>query len=69
MPQAQSFYERQSELTWRFILTGIGQDLREQYEVPKDLPPELLTLVTKLDDSDVLFPNITWRSDVDLFGG
>src|SRR5262245_60176765 len=32
----------------------IGQDLRERYEVPKELPPKLLTLVRKLDDSDWL---------------
>jgi hypothetical protein len=47
----------------------IGQDLRERYEVPKDLPPKLLTLVRKLDDSDWLQPNVSWQNDIDLFGG
>ena len=47
----------------------IGQGLREQYEVQTELPPKLLTLVMKLDDRDVLFPNISWQSDVDVFGG
>src|SRR6516165_1567896 len=55
MPQAQSFYERQLELTWWFVMARIGQDLREQYEVPKELPPKLLRLVRRLDDSDVVF--------------
>ena len=69
MPRAQSFYERQFELALRFAMARIGQDLREHYEVPKELPPKLLTLVIKLDNRDVLFPNIGWQSDVDVFGG
>jgi hypothetical protein len=28
-----------------------GRDLREHYEVPRDLPPNLLALVRKLDDN------------------
>jgi hypothetical protein len=36
-------------VTWLWTRNQIGRDLRELY-VPKDLPPELLTL--KLDDSD-----------------
>jgi hypothetical protein len=51
---------------WWWGRNRIGQDLREQYEVPKDLPPKLLTLVRKLDDSDWLFPSISWRNDVDF---
>ena len=61
MSQEYSFYERHSfleELTLWFR-ERIGRELRERYEVPKDLPPELLTLVKKLDDSD----------DPGLFGG
>ena len=69
MPQAQSFYDRQFELALWFVMARIGQDLRERYEVPNELPPKLLTLVIRLDDSDVLFPNINWESDLDLFGG
>jgi hypothetical protein len=69
MPRAQSFYDRQLELTWWFVMARIGQDLREQYEVPKELPPKLLMLVMRLADRDVLFPNISWQSDADAFGG
>jgi hypothetical protein len=36
----------------------IEQDLREHYEVPKELPRELLTLVRKLDDR----PRPMWSS-------
>jgi hypothetical protein len=55
MSEAQSFYERHWELTWWFVMARIGQDLRERYEVPKELPAGLLMLVRKLDDSDWLF--------------
>jgi hypothetical protein len=51
-------------VAWWWTKNEIGQDLRECYEVPKDLPPELLTLVRKLDDSDLLFPAVGWRNDV-----
>jgi hypothetical protein len=30
------------------------------------LPPKLVTLVSKLDDSDWLFPAVSWRNDVDF---
>jgi hypothetical protein len=59
MPQARSFYQGHlfneghtwfnEGHTWWFIRERIGQDLRERYEVPKELPRELLTLVRKLD--------------------
>jgi hypothetical protein len=39
-------------VAWWWTRKQIGRDLRELYEVPKDLPPEVLTLVRKLDDSD-----------------
>ncbi len=48
MSQAQQFYERQLALTWWFVLTRIGQDLGERYEVSTELPPKLLALVRKL---------------------
>jgi hypothetical protein len=70
MPQAQSFYEGHSfvqGLIWWFVMERIGQGLRERYEVPKELPPGLLTLVGKLDDSDWLFPSISWQNDRDFF--
>jgi hypothetical protein len=54
MSQARSFYEGHSlfrGLTWEFIRERIGRDLREHYEVPKELPPNLLALVRKLDDN------------------
>jgi hypothetical protein len=53
MPQAHSFYQGHSfheGHTWWFIKEQIGQDLRERYEVPKELPRKLRTLVRKLDD-------------------
>jgi hypothetical protein len=72
MPQAQSFYEGQSfvqGLIWWFVMGRIGQGLRERYEVPPELPPELLTLVWRLDDHDWLFPSVSWSNDRDLLGG
>ncbi len=70
MPEAQSFYERQGAIAWWFVMARIGQDLREQYEVPKALPPKMLRLVRKLDDDrDWLFPSVSWQDDVDFFGG
>ena len=35
-------------VAWWWTRNQIGRDLRERYDVPKDLPPELLTLVRKL---------------------
>jgi hypothetical protein len=46
MPKARPYHE---ELAWWFTRQQIGQGLRERYEVAKDLPPELLALVRKLD--------------------
>jgi hypothetical protein len=72
MSQAQSFYEGHSfvqGLIWWFVMGRIGQGLREQYEVPKELPPKLQTLVRKLDDRDWLVPSVSWHKDVDLFLG
>jgi hypothetical protein len=45
MPQARSFYQGHlfnEGHTWWFIRERIGQDLRERYEVPKELPRELV---------------------------
>jgi hypothetical protein len=67
MPQAQSFYDRHSELTWWFVMARIGQGLREEYKLPTEVPPELRALVRKLDKSDLLFPAFSWRNDVDFF--
>jgi hypothetical protein len=67
MSQAQSFYESHWELTWWFVMGRIGQGLRERYEVSKELPAGLLLLVRKLDDSDWLFPSISWQNDRDFF--
>jgi hypothetical protein len=58
-----------SKLGWWSVRERIGQGLREVYEVPKELPPELLTLVRKLDDSDWLFPSVGWQNDADLLFG
>ena len=54
MSQARSFYEGHSlfqGLTWEFIRERIGRDLREHFAVPRELPPNLLALVRKLDES------------------
>jgi hypothetical protein len=60
MAEARTFYDYEytKELTWRFTREEIGQDLRERYEVPKELPRKLLTLVRKLDDR----PGPSWSS-------
>jgi hypothetical protein len=47
----------------------IGQGLRERYEVPKELPPKLQTLVRKIDDRDWLFPSVSWSNDRDFLEG
>jgi hypothetical protein len=70
MSQARSFYEGHSYkglILW-FVVARIGQDLREEYKVPTELPPKLLTLVSKLDDSDSdwLFPSVSWQNDRDF---
>jgi hypothetical protein len=39
-------------VSWWWTRNKIGQDLRERYEVPKDLSTELLALVKKLDNGD-----------------
>jgi hypothetical protein len=36
-------------VAWWWTRNQIGRDLRELYEVPKDLPSKLLALVRKLD--------------------
>ncbi len=51
MPQARSYYDDDyhKSLTWWFTREEIGLSLRGHYEVPKELPPRLLALVSKLD--------------------
>jgi hypothetical protein len=56
-------------VAWWWTRNRIGQDLRGRYEVPKELPPKLLSLVRKLDDRDWLLPSVNWQNDVDLFVG
>jgi hypothetical protein len=56
-------------VAWWWTRGRIGRDLRDLYEVPKEFPPGLLTLVRKLDDRDWLLPSVSWQNDVDLFGG
>jgi hypothetical protein len=43
-------------VAWWWTRKEIGRELSERYEVPQELPPKLLTLVRRLDDSDWLFP-------------
>ena len=50
-------------VAWWWARKQIGQDLRECYEVPQELPPKLLTLVRKLHDSDWSQPNVSWQND------
>jgi hypothetical protein len=56
-------------LAWWWTRHEIGRDLRERYDVPKELPLKLQTLVRKLDDRDWLVPSIGWSNDRDLLGG
>jgi hypothetical protein len=64
MSQAHSFYELTGGPSGSGLL-----GLREHYEVPKELPPELLTLIRRLDDSDWLFPSVGYHNDADLLFG
>ncbi len=67
MPETQSFYERQGAIAWWFVMARIGQGLREQYEVPKELPPKMLWLVRKLDEPRlILREQLGCRSPADL---
>ena len=36
-------------IAWWLDIKGVGESLRDRYEVPKELPPNLLKLVRKLD--------------------
>ena len=56
-------------VAWWWTRREIGRDLRERYEVPKKLPPNLQKLVKKLDDRDWLLPSVSWSNDRDLLGG
>jgi hypothetical protein len=51
MAEARTYYdyEYSKGLTWSLIREEIGRGIRELYEVPKEPPPKLLTLVRKLD--------------------
>jgi len=63
------------EFAWLFTRELIGHALRRRYEVAKDLPLELLELVSKLDagdrnyslrahnpsERDLLLPSISWE--------
>ena len=69
VPDMRSESAQFEPVAWWWTRNKIGQDLRERYHVPKDLPPELQTLVRKLDDRDWLLPNVSLENDVDLFGG
>ena len=48
MPEMATQSAQFEPVAWWWARKQIGRDLRERYEVPKDLPPELLTLVRKL---------------------
>jgi hypothetical protein len=56
MSQAQTFYEANpfyGGLTWLLVTEQIGQDLRERYQVPQELPPKMVALVRKLDAIEI----------------
>jgi hypothetical protein len=42
---------------WWLARNQIGRELKDRYEVSEELPPKLLTLVKKLGDRDLSFPN------------
>jgi hypothetical protein len=48
MADAYSYYSHYEALTWSFTREQIGQDLREHYQVPKELPPKLLAPILEL---------------------
>ncbi len=51
MAQARTYYDYDyhKSLTWWFTREEIGRGLKGHYQVPKELPPRLLALVSKLD--------------------
>lgn len=52
MSQVQTFNEANpfhGSLIWSSVTERIGQDLREWYPVPKELPAKMVALVRKLD--------------------
>ena len=48
MPKERAQYEYEP-FAWWLTREQIGQDLRERYSVPQELPPRLLALVRKLN--------------------
>jgi len=48
MPKERAQYEYEP-FAWWLTREQIGQDLRERYSVPQELPPPLLALVRKLN--------------------
>ena len=46
MPRESAQFE---PVAWWWARHEIGSDLRKRYEVPKDMPPKLLALVSKID--------------------
>jgi hypothetical protein len=49
VPEMAAACAQYEPVAWWWTRNRIGQALRELYEVPKELPPKLLALVTKLD--------------------
>ncbi len=51
MAQARRYYDydHHKSLTWWLTREEIGRGLRKHYQVPKELPPRLVALVSKLD--------------------
>ena len=73
MAQARTFYDYDCHkgLTWWFIREEIGRGLRERYQIPEELPSELLALVRRLDaaEGNQLSPARTLVSKLDAIEG
>jgi hypothetical protein len=59
-PNARARFE---PVAWWFTRQRIGRSLRERYQAPEDLPPSLLSLVRKLDQSKAMTYEAPLRKD------
>ena len=51
-------------VAWWWTRNQIGRDLRELYEVSKELPPKLLELVRKVEDNQLSKRSLIGKLDV-----
>ncbi len=59
-PNARARFE---PVAWWFTRQRIGRSLRERYQAPEELPPSLLSLVRKLDQSKAITYEAPLRKD------